>query len=126
MLSILRRGHTYHVRYASSNPYESERQPYACPDEGAVVTMLRHCGIDAWSLQQAMATLRKGGMAVLPVVLSQVQLQVYYPALGAPHGGMDADGQADPGATVSAQGAALARATGPAHEVCQARANAAT
>ena len=60
ILSIMRRGHTYQVRYASSNPYDMDRPPYLCPDEGAMITLLHHYGIDAWSLQQAIAVLRKG------------------------------------------------------------------
>jgi hypothetical protein len=67
ILSIMRRGHTYQVRYASSNPYDMDRLPYLCPDEGAMVILLHHYGIDAWSLQQAIAVLRKGGVAVCVV-----------------------------------------------------------
>ena len=36
LLSIMRHGHTYQIRYASSNPYDMDRPPYLCPDEGAV------------------------------------------------------------------------------------------
>jgi hypothetical protein len=57
ILSIMRRGHTYQIRYASSNPYDMDRPPYLCPDEGAMITLLHHYGIDAWSLQQAIAIL---------------------------------------------------------------------
>jgi hypothetical protein len=79
MLSIMRREQTYQVRYASSNPYDVDRPPYLCPDESAMITLLHHYGIDPWSLQQAMAVLRKGGMAVLPLVLSEAQRQAYFP-----------------------------------------------
>jgi hypothetical protein len=79
ILSIMRRGHLYQVRYASSNPYDMDRPPYFCPDEGAMITLLHHYGIDAWSLQQAITVLRKGGMAVLPLVLSEAQRQAYFP-----------------------------------------------
>lgn len=79
ILSIMRRGYTYQVRYASSNPYDMDRLPYLCPDEGAVITLLHHYGIDPWSLQQAIAVLRKGGMVVLPLVLSEAQRQAYFP-----------------------------------------------
>jgi len=78
-LSNVRRGHNYQIRYASSNPYDVDRPPYPCPDQGALVTWLRHCGIDTWSLRQAIAVLQKGGMAVLPVELSEAQLQTYFP-----------------------------------------------
>jgi hypothetical protein len=71
ILSIVRRGHTYRVRYASSNPYDIDRPLYLCPDEGAVVTLLHRYEIDAWSLDQAIAVLRKGGVAVLFLGLSE-------------------------------------------------------
>ena len=77
----MRRGHTYRIRYASSNPYEMDRPPYLYPDEGAMITLLHHYGIDACPLQQAIAVLRKGGMAVLPLVLSEAQR----PACCLPH-----------------------------------------
>lgn len=118
ILSIVRRGHTYQLRYASSNPYDMDRPPYPCPDEGALVTWLRHCGIDAWSLQQAVATLRKGGMAVLPLVLSEAQVQTYFPLQRTMRVGMDTGdtgGQADP-----------PRVTAPVREVCRTRASAST
>ncbi len=79
MLSIVRRGNTYQVRYASFNPYDMERLPYQCSAEDTLVTLLRHYGIDAWSLQQAVAALRKGEVAVLPVVLSEALLEAYFP-----------------------------------------------
>jgi hypothetical protein len=79
ILSIVRRGHTYQVRYASCNPYDMDRPPLQCPDEETLVTVLQDCGIDAWALQQAIAALRKGDMTVLPLVLSEVQIQTYFP-----------------------------------------------
>ncbi len=79
MLSIVKCGHTYQVRYASCNPYDVDRPPLQCPDEGALVTLLQDCGIDAWSLRQVVAVLRKGDMVVLPLVLSDVQIQAYFP-----------------------------------------------
>ena len=42
MLSIVRCGTTYQVRYASSNPHDMDRQPYPCPDEGILVALLHH------------------------------------------------------------------------------------
>jgi hypothetical protein len=41
--------------------------------------LLHHFGINGWSLQQAVATLRRGEVAVLPVALSEAQLQAYFP-----------------------------------------------
>jgi hypothetical protein len=78
MLSILRRGTTYQVRYASSNPHGLDRPPYPCPDEGTLVALLHHCGIDPWSIRQAGTELRQGRMAVLPCVCAQAQMQAYF------------------------------------------------
>jgi len=79
MLSIVPRGTTYQVRYALSNPYGMDHPPYTCPDEGTLVALLHHCGIDIWSIHQAGTELRKGRMAVLPIVYSQAQMQAYFP-----------------------------------------------
>jgi len=79
MLSIVRRGTTYQVRYASSNPHGLDRPPFPCPDEGTLVALLHHCGMDTWAIQQAGTELRKGRMAVLPLVCSQAQMQAYFP-----------------------------------------------
>jgi len=79
ILSIVKRGPTAQVRYASFNPYDKDRLPYPCPNEDAMVTLLHHFGINGWSLQQAVAALRKGEVAVLPVALSEAQLQAYFP-----------------------------------------------
>jgi hypothetical protein len=78
MLSIVRRGTTYQVRYASSNPHSLDRPPYPCPDEDTLVALLHHCGMDPWSIQQAGTELRKGRMAVLPLSCTQAQLQAYF------------------------------------------------
>jgi len=59
--------------------YDLDRSPYTCLTESALVTMLHQWGIDAWSLQQAVAALRKGEVAVVSVVLSEAQLQTYFP-----------------------------------------------
>ena len=85
MLSIMRRGHTYQVRYASSDPYAMDRLPYQCADEATLVAWLRQCGLDAWALQQAMATVRKGGSAILPVVLEVAQIHADFPLPQAAH-----------------------------------------
>jgi len=82
ILSIVRCGHTSQVRYASFNPYDVDRRPYLCPDESALDTLLHRCGLDAWSLQQATTALRKGEVAVLPVALTEAQLQAYFPSPG--------------------------------------------
>jgi len=79
ILSIVRRGPTYQVRYASFNPYDIDRLSYPCSDEDALVTLLHHWWINGWSLKQAIAALRKGEVAVLPVALSEAQLQAYFP-----------------------------------------------
>ena len=81
MLSILRRGTTYQVRYASSNPYDREPQPLTCSDERALVTLLQHCGLEPWSITQAVAELRHGRMAVLRCGCSQAHLQACFAVL---------------------------------------------
>jgi hypothetical protein len=101
MLSIVRRGNTYQVRYASFNPYDMDRLPYQCSAEAILVALLHHYGIDAWSCQQAVAALRKGEVAVLPVVLSEALLQAYFPlqrkqTLPVSTDTGDTRGQADP------------------------------
>ena len=45
ILSIVKRGPTYQVRYASFNPYDKDRLPYPRPDEGALVALLHDFGI---------------------------------------------------------------------------------
>jgi hypothetical protein len=117
ILSITRCEHTWQVRYASFNPYDPDRSPYLCPNEGALMTLLYHWGIDTWSIQQAVTALRKGGVAVVAVVLSEAQMQTYFPlqrplGIGKKAGG--AGGQADP-----PQDIALRR------DRCRSRANAA-
>jgi hypothetical protein len=79
MLSIVRCGTTSQVRDASSNPHAMDRQPYPCPDEGTLVALRHHCRLGAWSLHRVLAELRHGRMAVLPIVLSEVQRQRYFP-----------------------------------------------
>ena len=79
MLSIVRRGTAYQVHYASSNPHGLDRPPYPCPDEGSLVALLHHCGLDTWSIHQAGAELRQGRMAVVPLVCPQAQIQPYFP-----------------------------------------------
>jgi hypothetical protein len=93
MLSIVRRGDTYQVRYASTNPYGMDRPPSQYPDEGAPVALLHHWWIDAWSIQQGIATVRGGGMAVLPIRFTAAQLQAAFPPERAPRVCLDARGK---------------------------------
>ena len=79
MLSIVPHGTIYQVCYASCNPYGMDRPPYPCPNEGTLVALLHHCGIDSWSIQQANTELQKGRVAGLPIVCSQAQIQAYFP-----------------------------------------------
>jgi hypothetical protein len=79
MLSIVRRGTAYQVRYASSNPQGVDRLPYLCPDEDALLRLFQHCGMDAWSMQQTRTELRHGRLAVLPLVCLPEQLQGSFP-----------------------------------------------
>ena len=81
MLSIVRRGTTYQVRYASSNPQGVDRQPYLCPNEDTLLTVFQHCGLDAWSMQQTQTELRKGRLTVLPLVCAPGAMQVYFPPI---------------------------------------------
>ncbi len=116
ILSIVKRGPTLQIRYASFNPYDIDRLPYPCPDEGALVTLLHHFGLNGWSLQQAVAALRRGEVAVLPVALSETQLQAYFPPQRSPRVGRDAgdaSGQAD-----------SPRGTAPGRDARRTRANA--
>jgi hypothetical protein len=62
MLSILRRGTAYQVRYASSNPYDREPQPLTCSDERVLVTLLQHGSTAAWSPGRSRRPLPNCGM----------------------------------------------------------------
>jgi hypothetical protein len=84
ILSIVRCGTTYQVRYASSNPHDMDRQPYPCPDEGTLVALLHHCGLEAWSLHRALVELRHGRLAVLSIDLAEAQRQRYFPLAQGP------------------------------------------
>jgi hypothetical protein len=79
ILGIIKRGNTYQVRYASYNPHGMDRPSYQCPDEGALLALLRRCGMDSWYIQQAGAELQKGGFAALPIALAEAQIQTYFP-----------------------------------------------
>jgi hypothetical protein len=98
ILSIVRCGPTLQVGYASFNPYDMDRRTYQCSNESTLVALLYYWGIDVWSLQQALVSLRQGKVAVLPVALSEAQLQTYFPPQHPAHAGMgvgDAGAQAD-------------------------------
>ena len=79
LLSIVRRGHTYQVRYASDNPYEQDRQSYTCPDEVHLETWLRHYGLEPWAIQQAFADLQRGGVTVLRMVCAARDVARLFP-----------------------------------------------
>ena len=79
MLSIMRRGTAYQVRFASSNPHGADRQPYLCANEDFLLTLCQHCGMDAWSIQQTRTELRKGRLAVVPLVGTPGTMQRYFP-----------------------------------------------
>ena len=78
-LSILRRGHTYQVRYASNYPHGRDRQPFVCPDEATLRAMLHQCGVASEPITQACTELRQGRVAILFVVLSAEQMQTWFP-----------------------------------------------
>ena len=79
-LSIVRRGNTCQVRYASNNPYGIERQPYVCPDEAHLGALLHQLGIASRSIHEVFAALRKSGFTILLVVLSAKQRQAFFRA----------------------------------------------
>ena len=83
-LSILRRGTTYQVRYASNNPYAPDRQPQACPDAATLSTLLQHLGTEAGTITQAWTTVQHGGIAVFRILLSSAQMQACFPLLPTP------------------------------------------
>jgi hypothetical protein len=78
ILGIMKRGNTYQVRYASYNPHGMDRPSYQCPDEGTLVALLHHCGMEPWYIHQAGAELRKGGFAALPIALAEAQIRTYF------------------------------------------------
>jgi len=78
-LSIVRRGDTYQVRYASDNAYEQDRQPYTCLDKAHLATWLHHYGLEPWAIQQAFADLQRGGVTVLRIVCSARDISQLFP-----------------------------------------------
>ena len=78
ILGIIKCGNMYQVRYASYDPHGMDRPPYQCPDEGTLVALLRHCGMDPWYIQQAGAELLKRGFAALPIALAETHIQMYF------------------------------------------------
>jgi CheY-like chemotaxis protein len=79
-LSIVRRGHGYHVRYASNNPYAPEPLPRACPDETTLRALLHQVGLEAEALQHACAVARTGRVAVLRLHVAPGQRQACFPS----------------------------------------------
>ncbi len=77
-LSILRRGETYQVRYASNNPSAMERQPYHCGSEVQAVALLYALQVDPWYVAQASADLRQRGFANLPIALEEAQMRTTF------------------------------------------------
>ena len=47
MLSLMWRGDTYQVRYASTKPYALDPPPVSYPDIGTLAALLHRWGIDA-------------------------------------------------------------------------------
>jgi len=72
------------------NPYEMDRPPSQYPDEGTLVALLHHWEIDTRSIQQVIATVRGGGMAVLPIRFTAAQLQAAFPPERTPRVCLDA------------------------------------
>jgi len=99
LLSLMRRGDAYQVRYASTNPYAPDPPPASYRDTATLTAVLRRWGIDVWSIQQAIATVRSGRVAVLPVHVTAAQFQAAFPSHRAPRvslGATDAGGQTPP------------------------------
>jgi hypothetical protein len=78
MISILRRGNSYQVRYAATNPHGREPQPRVCADAVELQALLHQLGLEAATITHAWAEVQKGGMAVLQLVISTAQLQVCF------------------------------------------------
>ena len=99
MLSIMRRGDAYQICYASTNPSALDPPPVYYHDTDTLAAVLHGWGIDAWSIPQAMATLRNGSVAVLPVHMTAAQLQAAFAPQDAPRvgrGAQDAGRQTPP------------------------------
>ena len=79
-LSIVRRGNSCQVRYASNNPYGVDRQPYVCPDEAHLGALLHQLGIASRSIHEVLAVLRKSEFTFVLVVLSAKQRQAFFRA----------------------------------------------
>jgi hypothetical protein len=77
-LSIMRRGTVYQVRYASNNPYATDRQPRACHDADTLGALLHQLGTELETIEQAHAAVRRGGVAVLRILLSSGQIQAFF------------------------------------------------
>ena len=86
-LSIVRRGTGYQIRYASNNPHDQERLPWACPNETHLAAFLHYVGMKLGVIAQVCGDVRQGKMAVLLVSLSAEQLQAYFPPTPQGHAG---------------------------------------
>jgi len=83
-LSIVKRESGYQVRYASNNPRATDYLLYACPDEAALIAVLRQLGAEPEAITQACTTVRHVGMAVLHMRVSPRQMQAFF-YLPSPH-----------------------------------------
>ena len=77
-LSIVLRGNTYQVRYASNNPYGMDRQPYVCANEAHLGAFLHQLGVASRFINEAFTALRKSGFTFLLIVLSAEQMQAFF------------------------------------------------
>lgn len=85
-LSIIRRGETYLVRYASNNPDAADCQPQLCHSEPQMVEFLQYLHVDPWYISQAGVDLRQRGFAGLPVTLDTTLVRAAF----VPHSHMHA------------------------------------
>jgi len=76
--SIVRRGQSYQVRYASNNPYDQDHPMRECSDEDTLEALLHHLGTEAEAMHHACAVARKGGVAVLRILVSPGQIQTCF------------------------------------------------
>ena len=77
-LSIVKRGSAYQVCYAANNPRETDHQPRVCPDEDTLGALLHQLGTEPEAITWACAAVRKGGVAVLRILLSSQQIQAFF------------------------------------------------
>ncbi len=85
MLSIVRQGTAYAVRYASSHPYGVERQACVCPDTPTLSWLLQACGVDPGAQQQVERALQRSRLVVLPLSDFPALLDTVCPCLPLVH-----------------------------------------